>query len=60
MENFKIRLIIKEDFLLERIVKRGDKWVILSKRGKKLFTTTSKKKAKKRLGEIEYFKNKNK
>jgi len=61
MEKLILELIISKDFLLtEKIVRRGDKWLVLSRKGKKLFTTTSRKKAAKRLRQIEYFKHKNK
>jgi hypothetical protein len=45
-----------ESFLLETIVKRGDKYVILSKKGKTLGTYDSHGAAVKRLKQIEYFK----
>lgn len=38
----------------------GDKYVVVSKKGKKLSKPTSKKKAEERLAEIEYFKHKKK
>lgn len=42
------------------IKKEGDKWVIKSKDGKKtLGTFDSKEEATKRLGQIEFFKNRN-
>jgi hypothetical protein len=38
----------------------GGKYVVVSKKGKKLSKPLSKEKAKERLAEIEYFKHKNK
>jgi hypothetical protein len=39
---------------------KGGKFIVKSKKGKKLSKPTTKAKAKKRLREIEYFKNKKK
>ena len=45
-----------ENPLDETIRKQGNKYVIYSKKGKKLGSYTTKKAAQKRLGQIEYFK----
>lgn len=42
------------------IKKIGDKHCVISKKGKNLGCAASKKKARKRLGQIEYFKHKGK
>jgi hypothetical protein len=52
----KLRLLT-EDVILERIKKIGPKkWRVLSKKGKNLGTSSSRKGAVKRLGEVEFFK----
>jgi hypothetical protein len=51
--------LLAEDILLEFIKKIGPgKWRVLSRKGKNLGTYGSKKKAAKRLGQIEFFKKK--
>lgn len=43
-----------------KVVKRGNKWVVLSKSGKQLGSFSTKQEAVKRLGQIEFFKDKGK
>lgn len=50
-------LLENDDYLLtETIVKQGDKYVILSRKGKQLGSYDSRDDALKRLRQIEYFK----
>ena len=48
----------KKSYKKDFVEKRGEKWVVVSKSGKVLFTGASESEAKQRLKEIEYFKRK--
>lgn len=50
---------VREYKLDEKIVKKGSKYQVQSEKGKNMGTYNTKKEAKKRLGQIEYFKNLN-
>lgn len=57
---------LHDDTLLERVVKKGKGWGVVSRTGKNLGSKTksgkpmTKAQAHKRLGQVEYFKHKNK
>jgi len=50
---------VDESTLNEKIVKAGSKWQVQSHKGKNLGTFDTKEEAKKRLGQVEFFKHKN-
>ena len=50
------RAIIITESLVEKIVKKGSKWQVQSEKGRNLGTYDTKEKAKKRLGQVEFFK----
>lgn len=50
--------LLHANTILEFIRKRGSEWCVLSRKGKNLGCSPSKKGAKKRLAQVEYFKHK--